>query len=599
MAPARIVPVLLVAGLLLAGCSGKTHEPAGTPSTPTVPATLDAPGATVTAVDGGVDLSWAGDLPTAVAAVSGPVNTASATATLPLRMPPEATLIDARLQASGNQADVTFRMAPDADGISRCGGVAPEDHVTTCFATRYAPHPDPEAWSIRLQAGTSDGSPVHYELKVHLGMAPLPILGPPPSVGTDAPAFAAPVRLSTKDTHTAEPSIAVTPGGTVYVSAPVSAQRALWRSTDGGATFAEVQVHGQATDPFSQYPQGGGDSDVAVSGESTVYFADQHVAETVSASHDGGRTWFTQPLGSGFLPLTDRQWLVTDGDLTAWLAFNGPNGATVAKTVDGGRTWPLSASMREDSCFRGNLARAPDGTLYFAGCNGDGPGVGVSTDGGLTWTWHLVAQRSGQTNTSFIFVAHLFVVATTDAAGNAYVVWSDEAQQSAARGAPDGPHGLNVWMSSSTDRGATWSAPKRVNHSPGTYVLPWATGGAAGHVAVSYYGTRFAGHPERVLGEWYPMLAVTADALSDQPSFSEAPASTQLAQYGPVCMRGSACGNARNLLDFFQIQADSGGLVHMAYVDGAAGGNYRLSDIMYVHQTGGAGLGGRSVDKQG
>jgi hypothetical protein len=303
----------------------------------------------------------------------------------------------------------------------------------------------------------------------------------------------------------------------------------------------------------------------------------------------------------------DRQWLVTSGELTAWMAFNSGNaadptgsasGATVVKTVDGGRNWGTRAFMKEDDCFRGNLARAPDGTLYFAGCNADGPGVGVSTDGGLSFVWHLVAKRNGDTNTSFIFPAHIFVVATTDAAGNAYVVWSDEAQTPEATGAPaGGARGLNVWLASSTDKGSTWSAPKKVNQLEGDFVEPWATGGAAGHVAVLSYGTKYVGNPERTLGEWYVVSDVTDDATAAAPVWTGSVAS-DMVQYGPICMRGSACGNARNLLDFFQVQADKDGTLHVAYVDGRNGGSARLSNIMYVHSAGPV-LGGPSVDKSG
>ena len=54
---------------------------------------------------------------------------------------------------------------------------------------------------------------------------------------------------------------------------------------------------------------------------------------------------------------------------------------------------------------------------------------------------------------------------------------------SGTTGAPKGEiKGLNVWLASSKDKGATWSKPKKVNHNPGTYVLPWATGGAGRRV---------------------------------------------------------------------------------------------------------------------
>lgn len=601
----RLAPTLFALAFL-AGCINPAAdvEEASAAFDP-IPAALKAEGATIEAIPGGVRLAWTGtvtqargDLLGVGTLLGGPF--APQVADLALTLPTEVRLLHGWVNWSQPGVGLTFRMRNE-DGVSMCGGVMPDGGTAECFATLYAERDAPEDWTARVTAiGTAmDPKPVEFAFTLLLGTDPLPILGFPAAAGEEARMrFGAPVLLSDDKTHTAEPSIAVTPKGTIYVAAPVSAQRALWRSTDGGASFEEIAIHGQPTDPGSQYPNGGGDSDVAVSGEDAIYFADQHTAETVSSSRDGGRTWFTQPLGSG-APLTDRQWLVTDGPLGAWLAYNGVRGAMIARTLDGGRSWHALGNVPEDDCFRGNLARAPDGTLYLAGCNSEGPGVGVSTDGGLSWTWRKVADRSGDTNTSFIFPAHLFVVATTDADGNVYVVWSDEAQRSEDTGAPEGPHGLNIWLASSTDQGASWSKPKRVNAAEGTYVLPWATAGAPGKVAVAYYGTKFVGHPERVLGEWYPILAVSEDVLADDAVFHEAVASTEVVQYGPICMRGSACGNARNLLDFFQIQADRDGLVHMAYVDGREGGNYRYANIMYLRQTGGLGVGARSVDKDG
>lgn len=605
--PALFIALALAIAPALAGCvsSPAADLESASAEIPDIPAALKAEGADLTAIPGGVLLTWNGTvqqqrgaLVSIGNAIGGPA--AAQAAEIALTLPPEVTLLHGWLNGSKPEVGLSL-LVLNEDRVRVCGGVRPANGTSECFATLYGQRDEIKDWFIRVapMGSSPDPKPVAFELALILGTDPLPLLGFPAASGAEAAMrFATPVLLSDDDTHTAEPSIAVTPKGTIYVAAPVSAQRALWRSTDGGATFEEVLIHGQATDPGSRYTLGGGDSDVAVSGEDTVYFADQHLSETVSSSHDGGQTWFTQPLGAG-APITDRQWLVTDGPLGAWLAYNGVRGAMVAKTIDGGKTWHALGAVDEDECFRGNLARAPDGTLYLAGCNTEGPGVGVSKDGGVTWTWHRVAERAGQTDTSFVFPAHLFVIATTDTDGNVYVVWSDEAQKSEDKTAPKTPHGLNIWLAASTDQGETWSKPHRVNTPDGTYVLPWATASAPGRVAVAYYGTKFVGHPERALGEWYPIVAITQDALADAPIFQESIASTQIVQYGPICMRGSACGNARNLLDFFQIQADSEGKIHMAYVDGRMGGDYRYADILYLHQTDGLTLGGRSVDKDG
>ncbi|GEM_PF-3906969 len=639
---------LLVLCLLAAGCvslPGATTEPPANPA----PA-LVAQGAALRQAGDAVFATWSGNVTEPIpgqtdalpvgAPVADPTATAGKGDSKDFTFPAGATILEGWLNWSDSKALLGFRIVNDT-GRTWCGAPFPDNSsVARCFATFYRPPPgDASKWKATVSPlGGSPGAAVPYTLTISFRNATLPLLGSPAPYGGDALLQFGEPTLVSKDKHTGEPSIAVTPKGAIYVAAPTGAQESLFRSTDGGKTFAFVPIHANPTsDPGSEFATGGGDSDVAVSGENDIYFADQQggSAETVSASHDGGATWFTQPAAAGppstagvpnpgapvGLPGTpvfsaDRQWIVTDGSNNVWLAFNSQQGATVVHSADGGRTWPQRGTMAEDNCARGNLVRTPaqpgllpdvgsvpsgvGGILYYAGCDDKGPGVGVSTDGGLSWTWHPVAQRDGKTETGFGFVMHIFVIATADAAGNVYVVWTDEAETPDAHEAPPGgPLGVNVWLASSTDHGNTWSKPKKVNQHPGTYVEAWVTAGAKGHVAVAYYGTRAAPNPERALGEWYPIVAETEDATAAEPVWHEASMTKDFVQYGPVCMRGSACGNARNLLDFFQIQSDKAGMLHVAYVDGRDGGSARLSNVMYVGQTGGLSLGGPSVDKNG
>lgn len=605
----RIAPIAvrtLAVVALLAGCVGTPAadiEPASV-GPATIPATLEAEGATIEAIVGGVQLTWEGTVRRSFTGIQDPdlAGTSGMSAVLPLTLPPEVTLLRGKLTWETPNVGPSFRVRNE-DGLTLCGGAPSEEGVTECFATLYASREGPSDWDVAVYPGGSagDSTEIPFTLELFLGTEALPMLGLPAPYGDAAASrFTAPVLLSGEDSRTGEPSIAVTPEGIVYVAAPVGAQRALWRSDDGGVTFREVAVHGQLLDPMSQYPTGGGDSDVAVVGENTVYFADQQAGsgQTVSASHDGGQTWTTNILAGGPPIGADRQWLVADGEDTVWLAFNGPGTplgrATVTKSIDGGRTWPIRTIVDGDACFRGNLFRDPAGTLYLAGCNADGPGVAVSRDGGLSFEWVNVAARSGETNTSFFYVGHLFVIGTSDAAGNVHVVWVDPSPGGFDVQSPDGVQ-LNVWLATSKDAGRTWSEPVRVNQAPGTFVLPWVTAGADGAIAVSFMATRYVGHPELALGEWYPVLATSTDGGS---TWRESTMTDTPMQYGPVCMRGSACGSARNLLDFFQIQADATGRVHAALMDGTAGGNARLTNILYARSEAPL-LGGPSVDKNG
>ncbi|MEA3201366.1 MAG: hypothetical protein QOE90_2794 [Thermoplasmata archaeon] len=635
----RRVLALFLLTCLLAGC---VSLPGATTQAPANAApALVAEGATLRAVGDGVFATWGGNVTfgSSSAPASLPVDptaTPAGSVTKPFTWPAGATILEGWLNWTDGKAVLALRVNNES-GRTWCGAPFPSNvSDARCFATFYRqPFGDPSKWKAVVSPNSYDGAapgPIPFTLTLLFRNATLPILDSPAPAGADAPLVFAPTTLVSKDKHTGEPSLALTPKGTVYVAAPTGAQESLFRSTDGGKTFGLVKIHDNPTrDPTSEFATGGGDSDVAVVGENDLYFADQQggSAETVSSSHDGGATWFTQPAAAGPpstggiprpapLPVglpgapvfsADRQWLVADGSMDVWLAFNSQDGATVVHSLDGGRTWPQRGTMGGDDCSRGNLVRsvasptgvpvAGGGWLYFAGCNEKGPLLGVSTDGGLTWTTHQVAQRDGQTSTGFLFVTHIFVIATTDAAGNVYVVWCDEADAPGDHAAPaDGPHGVNVWFASSTDHGATWSKPLKVNQAPGTYVLPWVTAGKAGHVAVAFYGTKAGPNPERIVGDWYPLVATTDDATAPTPTWRWSTMGDMI-QYGPVCMRGSACGNARNLLDFFQIQADKDGMIHATFIDGRNGGNARNADILYTSQVGGPGLGGPSVDKNG
>src|SRR5581483_6883436 len=294
--------------------------------------------------------------------------------------PEGTTIMEAWLNWTDPKASLGFRVVNDT-GRTWCGAPFPTNESDArCLAAFYRPpQGKPDGWKATVSAFGYEGAApaaIPYSLTVLFRNATLPLLGSPASFGADGLVFSAPTLVS-KDKHTGEPSLALTPKGTVYVAAPTGAQESLWRSTDGGKTFAFVPIHQGTTDPGSAFATGGGDSAVAVVGESNVYFADQQggSAETVSASHDGGASWFTQPAAAGppspaGIPFpaqppvgvpnpgvtsADRQWLVADGDSNVWMAFNSQDGATVVHSSDGGRSWPQRGTMKEDNCARGNL----------------------------------------------------------------------------------------------------------------------------------------------------------------------------------------------------------------------------------------------------
>ena len=200
----------------------------------------------------------------------------------------------------------------------------------------------------------------------------------------------------------------------------------------------------------------------------------------VARSSDGGRTFNTAvvaiaaPDGAPF-PFYIRPTLGVqarpDGDrlfVAAWgvtVTSGGPaDGAgdrrlVTASSVDGGTTW----SAPVDASAPGEQARepsapvvGPDGAVYVAWRNRDtgaAPSnviVGKSTDGGRTWVRSLAGAVTGLGQGAGGGMPHLGV---DRASGALYLVYQETE-----------PHGdLDIFFQRSTDGGATWSSPRRVN----------------------------------------------------------------------------------------------------------------------------------------
>src|SRR3954454_5172906 len=135
----------------------------------------------------------------------------------------------------------------------------------------------------------------------------------------------APVHIDTTNL-TGEPSIAVGPDGTEYVVAPdgpgVRAPAALGGAGAGGSLVWRSTTHGRSWQLLGSddVPTGGGDSDIAVTPDGTLFGSGlSYVAcSTVSRSSDRGDSWLPMPLaGCGQMPLSnDREWTATYGNDT-------------------------------------------------------------------------------------------------------------------------------------------------------------------------------------------------------------------------------------------------------------------------------------------
>lgn len=359
-----------------------------------------------------------------------------------------------------------------------------------------------------------------------------------------------------------EPVIAITPTGTILVSAhpgwthtryppspnllvPASGQSYLWRSTDGGETFAHV---GLPMAPEGLGPRGLGqgvsDPDFAIDANGRIYLTDLEAlaAASVSWSDDDGATWLQgNDVVSAFGPgPVDRQWLATFGT-DVYFMGNFFAEEKVLKSTDGGLTWMQVGSP---NCA-GDLTTNADGAL-IAGCQ---TGIDVSEDGGATFEQRDVPDAESW--------ARSMAEPAVDAAGNVYIPYTNE---------------NGVFLAGSPDLGVTWWEPIQLtNDTPGTNVWPWVVAGDAGRIAVVWYHDDDPAGPADATGDWYVDGAIVLGADTEAPTVSHARIAGPIFQ-GKMCQRGTMCQadpdaetGDRRLGDFFEAAIDADGTLHVVY----------------------------------
>src|SRR3954451_7275133 len=105
-----------------------------------------------------------------------------------------------------------------------------------------------------------------------------------------------------------EPGLAIGPSSEIYVTTPGDNGAVLATSTDQGATWTKLPT---ARSTATQAALKGGDSDVAIADDGTVFAADLNVdGITVFRSTDHARTFPHQVFVNS---TSDREWLAVDG----------------------------------------------------------------------------------------------------------------------------------------------------------------------------------------------------------------------------------------------------------------------------------------------
>ena len=411
-----------------------------------------------------------------------------------------------------------------------------------------------------------------------------------------------------------EPSLAVSPvDGTLYVSTPRTIvaccntqSSPVWKSTDDGATWSNPIFPKGAEDATT-----GGDTELAVDKRGTVYEGELWLgSDSIYISSDKGQTWDWSPASHDLV--ADREWLAYEPKEDALYGYwDGFKGLMVAKAPldtplgsNAARFFPehhlivpecaAAVAVNCPDVPVDNVGDTPvihqatspgrpsvspvDGTVYFPfpyQIAGKGIGIAYTEDGASSFKYSYVA---GAGHGDFGDTGNDFPVSAVDAAGTLYVAWIE-----------DKGDGYNLYLASSGDKGAHWTPPLEVSNGVSkTAVFPNVVAGAAGQVAVSWYGTQATGDPNGVpaTAAWNVYATEIENATDQTPSVTTSIVDSAFHK-GPICTHGLGCeGNSRNLLDFFDMQIDGKGQVGIVYTRDQAA-NPVKTEIAYSRQVNG------------
>ncbi len=291
-------------------------------------------------------------------------------------------------------------------------------------------------------------------------------------------------------------------------------------SLDGGLTWTS-----QNEGPGGVGNRGDPAAAIDRSGKFYVGYIANDKGQGVSYSNDTGATWThvtIAPGPPGFFDLLDKNHFAVDKVATsafvgqaysAWTEFisGGANDKDIvfSRSLDGGATWSagvnISNGVAAGSHNQGvNLQIGPNGEIYatwaiYDAFPADENAIGFnsSVDGGATWTGEtrIITNIRGIRNTPLpntTIRRASFPSMAVDASGgprngSIYIVWTNVGVPGVNTGDAD------IYLIGSTDQGATWSTPVRVNTDATTNSqwFPWVSSDSlTGEPSVIFYDRR-------------------------------------------------------------------------------------------------------------
>lgn len=278
-------------------------------------------------------------------------------------------------------------------------------------------------------------------------------------------------------------------------------------STDGGATWSQSRLLDSTLLPGGLIRNS--DPTVAVDTAGNFYIAVVALTGTngngtlgVYKSTDGGVT-FPVAVVASQTGSEDKEYIATD--LTpgspfhntlymSWTTFSSDIANLLTRSTNGGINWTAGIQFNEpDNVGQGSdLAIGADGEINITWLTGDATNDVImfdkSTDGGQTFGTDIVVADGETpsipiTSGGVTFPSIAADISGLQTHGNIYITWCD-----ARNGDAD------VFISKSTNRGANWSVPLRINDDPvGNGKLqtwPWIEVNDSGKIAIIYYDAR-------------------------------------------------------------------------------------------------------------
>lgn len=394
-----------------------------------------------------------------------------------------------------------------------------------------------------------------------------------------------------------EPSAAFDPSGngSVYVVAPQGIPTGLNTLTGGAATkgigFWASHDHGRSFPINSNIGSGlgGGDSDVDVAADHSVYVTDLEAAATsICRSTDGGKSFAdTSAVNGGCAsvntgqtgPDNDRQWLNHGSKGQEYLTYHdfAANIPLMYRSTDHGKTFVPCGNILGSGpgmsnfvpAAGGDLVAKPvvdprDGTVFVGVTEPDRNNIAANPVGTSLGNLYISVAQGGCTGTTN-FTTHTvyanpganlakdFDAIAEDGAGNLYMV---------GVGTLTATQKTNgVYLFTSHDKGVTWSKPQQVNtHSLTADAMPAITAGArSGQVAVGWFGSSTSKTENDVHDQWRYYVATSTNGGR---RFAQSTVTKNVIHYGDICTQGIMCGlvpgstGDRNLADFSSLAAD-------------------------------------------